>query len=222
MRRKNTCRASTMAVAGLLALSACASGDPKSVGPVPTAPSTTLEPTTTTAPAPTTSQAVASTVAPRVTTSTVAPRPTTPPTTARSGPAVAVVDSGSTPGGRWQLVAETGARAGVVCAVLRGPFQSGGGVCNEASEQDFNGDETLRYSAAAGDGAFVIGVSRPNVATVRMEVRDGATVERSTVAAPFTTAARFVALQRPAGATIRSLTALDSGGNVLTRITINP
>lgn len=219
MRRKNSCRASTMAVVGLLALSACASGDPKSVGPVPTAPSTTLEPTTTTAPTPTSTLAVASTVATRVTTSTVAPRPTTPP--ARSGPGVAVVDSGSTPAGTWQLVAETGARAGVVCAVLLGPFQSGGGVCNEPSEQDFNGDETLRYSAAAGDGAFVIGVSRPNVATVRMEVQDGATVERATVAAPFTTAARFVALQRPAGATIRSLTALDSGGNVLTRITIN-
>lgn len=220
MRRKTTYKASTMAVAGVLALSACSSGDPKSVGRVPTAPSTTVEPTTTTAPAPTTTQAVATTVAPRVTTTTVSPRPTTPPTTARGGPAV--VDSGSTPAGTWQLVAETGARAGVVCAVLRGPFQSGGGVCNEASEQDFNGDETLRYSAAAGDGAFVIAVSRPNVAKVRMEVRDGATVERATVAAPFTTAARFVALQRPAGATIRSLTALDSGGNVLTRITINP
>ena len=222
MRRTNIRRASTIAVAGLLALSACAGGDPQSVGPVPTAPSTTVEPTTTTVPPPTTTQVVTTTVAPRVTTSTAAPRPTTPPTTARGGPAEAVVDSGSTPAGRWQLVAETGPRTGVVCAVLRGPFQSGGGVCNESSEQDFNGDETLRYSAAAGDGSFVIGVSRPNVATVRMEIRDGATVERATVAAPFTTAARFVALQRPAGATIRSLTALDSGGNVLTRITINP
>lgn len=50
MRRNRGSRASTMAVAGLLiVLGACSGGgDPKSLGPVPTAPSTTVEPTTTT------------------------------------------------------------------------------------------------------------------------------------------------------------------------------
>ncbi len=50
MRRNRSSRASTMAVAGLLVvLGACSGGgDPQSLGPVPTAPSTTVEPTTTT------------------------------------------------------------------------------------------------------------------------------------------------------------------------------
>jgi hypothetical protein len=110
----------------------------------------------------------------------------------------------------------------LVCAELRGPFQFGGGVCNEPSEQDFNGNDVLRYHANAGDGTFLIGVSHPNVVKVRMELRNGASVERTTVAAPFTTATRFVALPTPVNATIRSLHALDSGGKVLTTIGINP
>lgn len=50
MRRNRSSRASTMAVAGLLVvLGACSGGgDPQSLGPVPTAPATTVEPTTTT------------------------------------------------------------------------------------------------------------------------------------------------------------------------------
>ncbi len=60
MRRNDHSPASTMAVAGLLVvLGACSSGgDPRSLGPVPTAPTTTAEPTTTTTvPAPTTTTA---------------------------------------------------------------------------------------------------------------------------------------------------------------------
>lgn len=131
------------------------------------------------------------------------------------------MDNGSTPAGSWQLIAQPGGRAGLVCAQLRGPFQFGGRVCNEASEQDANGNDTLRYSTA-GDATFVIGVSRPNVARVRMAVRGGTTVERTTVTAPFTDSAGFVALPVPTGATIRSLTALDRSGVVLTTININP
>lgn len=80
----------------------------------------------------------------------------------------------------------------------------------------------VRYDANAGDGMFLIGVSHPNVVKLRMQLRDGASVERTTVAAPFPTAARFVALPTPVNATIRSLHALDSGGKVLTTIGINP
>jgi hypothetical protein len=158
----------------------------------------------------------------KTTPTTVTPTTATPSTTAPAGAVEAVVESGTTSSGQWQLVAQSGGRAGVVCAELRGPFRFGGGVCNEPSEQDLNGNDVLRYHANAGDGAFLIGVSRSNVARVRMELRGGASVERTTVAAPFTTAARFVALPTPVNATIRSLHALDSGGKVLTTIGINP
>lgn len=94
-------------------------------------------------------------------------------------------------------------------------------MCNEASEQDFNGDDTLRYSGVLGE-PFVIGVALPTVAEVRAELAGGIVVERATVTAPFTTAARFVALPLPAEAGIRYLIALDSAGRELTRIPINP
>lgn len=167
--------------------------------------------------APTTAQAPSTTVAPGAITTTR--RVTT--TTVAAGPIEEVVATGTAAGGPWQLVVEPGGRAGLVCAELRGRFQFGGGVCNEASEQDFNGDDTLRYSIA-GDGTFVIGVTRPAVAKVRVELRSAATIERATVAASFTTAARFVAVPLPAPSTIRSLTALDGGGRVLTTITVSP
>lgn len=49
MRRNHGSWASTMAVVAVLALSACSGGDDaRSLGPVPTAPSTSVEPTTTT------------------------------------------------------------------------------------------------------------------------------------------------------------------------------
>jgi hypothetical protein len=54
-----------------------------------------------------------------------------------------------------------------------------------------------------------------------MEVRGGAAVERATVAA-FITVARFVALPTTKDAVVRSLTAYDSRGSVLTTISINP
>jgi hypothetical protein len=144
----------------------------------------------------------------------------TPPTTA-AAPIPTVVDSGTVAGATWQLVAEPADATGLFCARLTGPFQFGGRVCNAASEQDFNGNDTLRYSTA-GDGTFVIGVTRPDVATVRMELRGASAVERATVAAPFTAAARFVALPTTSGAILRSLTAVDGRGDRLTTITVNP
>ena len=161
--------------------------------------------------------APATTVAPSTTSTNAAVRGAT--TTTRLARAEEVVDSGTGGSGFWQLIA---ARDGsLLCAELRGPAGPAGRACNSATEQDANGNETLRYSTA-GDGAFVVGVGLPSVIRVRAELRDAATVERATVAASFTSAARFVALVLPAGAVIRALTALDAGGRVLTRITINP
>ena len=139
-------------------------------------------------------------------------------TTAVSGPAV--VDSGTSQAGAWQLVAERGER-GLLCSRLRVRSEDAGRVCNEASEQDFNGNDTLRYSGTPGE-PFVIGVGLPAVAKVRAELVGGVVAERATVAAPFTTAARFLALPLPADARIRYLVALDSAGRELTRIPINP
>lgn len=152
---------------------------------------------------------------------TISPVTVGPSTTRPTREAEAIVDRGTLPGGAWQLLAQSGPRPDTLCAELRGPFQIGGRVCNEASEQDFNGNDVLRYSVG-GDGTFVIGVTRPNVAKVRMELRGAPTVERETVAASITTAGKFVALPLPAGAVIRSLAALDSRGAVVTTININP
>ena len=189
-----------MIVTAIMAVG-CAGGGTETVAPTTTAAPPTAAPATTTA-APTTTAAV-------------------PSTTVPARPVPTVVDSGTSAGGTWQLVAEPPDATGLLCARLVGAFQIGGRVCNEASEQDFNGNDILRYSTA-GDGTFVIGVTRPDVATVRMELRGASAVERATVAAPFTSAARFVALPAGSGAILRSLTAVDGRGNRLTTITVNP
>ncbi len=181
----------------VLATTACGDG-PRDVGAVATTVALTRTPTSTSTP------------------TTTMPRRTT--TTAASAPAV--VDSGTSRPGAWQLAAERGER-GLLCAQLRVRSRDAGRVCNEGSEQDFNGNDTLRYALAPGE-PFVIGVALPAVARVRAELVGGVVAERATVAAPFTTAARFVALPLPAEVGIRYLVGLDSAGRELTRITINP
>lgn len=144
---------------------------------------------------------------------------TAPSTTTTQVIAEEVVDRGTGVSGPWQLIAS--GDGSLLCAELRGSLGPDGRACNSATEQDANGNETLRYSTA-GDGAFVVAVSLPAVRQVRADLRGAPTVERATVTASFTSAARFVALPLPAGAVIRALTALDAGGRVLTRITVNP
>lgn len=130
-----------------------------------------------------------------------------------------VVDSGRAPTGEWQLVAERQA-GGLLCAVLSVDGRDQGQVCNEASEQDFNGDDVLRYSVL-GDGTFVVGVSVSGVDKVRAELRDGTIVERGTVGASFA-GSRFVALPLPGQSVISTLVALGDNGQVFTRFTLNP
>lgn len=193
-----------LAILTPLLLLAAGCGDGSTEGAVGTA-------STTTAPAPTTT--VGATRSPTTSPTTAPVRSTTPT------PAEEVVDSGTSAAGAWRLVAvRDGSR---MCAELRLASQPAGRACNAATEQDFNGNETLRYSTAA-DGAFVVGVSASTVSRVRAEVRDGAPVERATVGASFATNARFVALPLGPGAVIRALIALDAGGRALTRITVNP
>ncbi len=192
----------------VVATTACSDG-PRDLGAVATtvAPSSTSTSTSTSTPVATT------TTLARITT-TIA-RTTT---TSASGPAV--VDSGTSQAGAWQLIAERGER-GLLCARLRVRSQDAGTVCNESSEQDFNGNETLRYAGVPGE-PFVVGVGLPAVAKVRAELVGATVAERATVSAPFTTAARFVVLPLPSEAGIRYLVALDSAGRELSRISINP
>lgn len=129
-----------------------------------------------------------------------------------------VVDSGRSPTGEWQLVAERQA-GGLLCAVLKVDGRDQGQVCNEASEQDSNGDEVLRYSVL-GDGAFVVGVSASGVDSVRAELRDGTMVERATVEASFA-GSRFVVLPLPAQSVISTLVALGDNGQVFTRFILD-
>lgn len=77
------------------------------------------------APSPTTSEPAEDTG------TTVSPVTTGPSTTHPTRFAEAVVDSGTSPGGSWQLLAQAGPRPDTLCAELRGPFQIGGRVCNE-------------------------------------------------------------------------------------------
>lgn len=123
--------------------------------------------------------------------------------------------------GARQLWAERQAN-GLLCSVLRVNGTAAGQVCNEGSEQDFNGDATLRYSAVADEPTVVLGVTAPSVAKVRIDLHGGTAVERAPVAASFTTAGRFVMLTLPAGAAIRTISALDADGRALTTFSISP
>ncbi len=108
----------------------------------------------------------------------------------------------------------------MLCVALRVDGRDQGHVCSEPSEQDFNGDDILRY-AGAGDGTFVVGVGASGVERVRAELRDGTIVERATVGASFA-GSRFVALPLPANSVILTLVALGSNDQVLTRFALNP
>ena len=104
MRRNGSSRASTMAVAGLLVvLGACSSGgDPQSLGPVPTAPTTSAEPTTTS-----TVAASTTTTARGATTSrppaTAAPATTVKPVVVDGVPQVAPTPSRAAVGARVRI-----------------------------------------------------------------------------------------------------------------------
>jgi hypothetical protein len=148
----------------------------------------------------------------------------TPPTTVPTTTTVVrlneqVVDSGTSPAGAWQLMAYAEPK-GVACAGVRVERRDAGPrVCNQPTEQDASGDNTLRYGAGE---SFVVAVTLPAVRKVQAQLRDGTMVERATVVAPFSSTARFAALYLPPGAVIRSLVALDAAGRRLTSITINP
>lgn len=109
---------------------------------------------------------------------------------------------------------------GLLCSVLRVGGRSLGQVCSQASEQDFNGDGTLRFSLVADGAGVIVGVTAPEVALVRVISRDGGSVERPTTPASFSAEARFVMLVSTAP--IRVISALAADGRILTTFTLNP
>lgn len=121
--------------------------------------------------------------------------------------------------GARQLWAQRQA-SGLLCSELRAGGRSLGQVCNQPSEQDFNGDGTLRYSLVADGASVIVGVASREVALVRITLRDGGLVERPTTPASFSAEARFVMLVSTAP--IRVISALAADGRVLTTFTLNP
>jgi len=109
-----------------------------------------------------------------------------------------VLEEGSTENGiRWQLVAQPGNPA---CVQLRrtdgvGDFM----VCDEQSEQDFNGDERLRYAFGGLNDEqlpkFVIGITAADVARVEINVPEGQSPAGDTVASAQVPDRRFFVVE---------------------------
>ncbi len=150
MRRNTISRLWPLGVAGMLLLTGCSGeGDPASLGPVPTAPSTVPETTTTTAPAATTTTVVRSTTSTRPTTATTArpavvdgvPQVTATPARAAVGARVRIEGTGFTDD-RWKV--------GGASLWLSGPGPEG---CNLFAEAE----HTVTVSAAGRmTGEFVV------------------------------------------------------------------
>ena len=130
------------------------------------------------------------------------------------------VVSGTFGGGPWTLAASRDAN-GLVCGHLRLGTSERATVCDEAGEQDANGDDTLRYTVTPDPDGFVLAVGASGVAKVRVELAAGEVIEQETVSPSFT-GKQLVAISVPPAPVIRTIAAVGGGGQVLTRFTINP
>ncbi len=97
----------------------------------------------------------------------------------------------------WRFVVQPG---DPVCAQLRRTNDAGDFlVCDEDSEQDFNGDERLRYAFGGLNEEqvpkFVIGITAPEVAKVVIDVPSGQPPEAETVASSQAPGRRFFVVQ---------------------------
>ena len=132
-------------------------------------------------------------------------------------PAEEVVATGRTGAATWTLTARR-SDTGLVCALLRVAGSDTGQVCQSPTEEDFNGDDTLRYGVEGG--SFLIGIGVSGVDKVRVQLTTGAIVEATGAPASFTSA-RFVALPLPSGGVIGHVDALSASGTALTSFTLN-
>jgi hypothetical protein len=112
----------------------------------------------------------------------VPPLPTRPPTSPSPASDPLNLAQGTAQGLAWKLVLKPG---NPVCLELQaGPGSAGSIVCDEESEQDFNGDQRLRFSLGGVNESevprFAFGFTVPEVTRVRVELASGAAPEETT------------------------------------------
>jgi hypothetical protein len=134
----------------------------------------------------------------------VAPSPSASPTASEtaspqvspSGDPLTLAEGSAGPGLAYQLKLVPG---DPVCVQLRRLEEEGDFmVCDESSEQDFNGDDDLRYAFGGLNPEqvpkFVIGITNEDVARVVINLGDGPSPEVDTLASPAAPDRRFFAV----------------------------
>lgn len=101
-------------------------------------------------------------------------------------------------------------------------------VCNEDSEQDFNGDERLRYAFGGLNPEetpkFVIGITDPQVLRVRIDLPEGESPEVDTVASPRAPRQRFFVVELPSqpAQEVQAIRGLDGSGKTVAGFSLGP
>lgn len=155
------------------------------------------------------------------------------PAVAPSPSASVTASPAATPTADPRLLAEGSAAPGLqyqlklvpgdpVCVQLRrvedvGDFM----VCDERSEQDFNGDDDLRYAFGGLNPEqvpkFVIGITDDRVASVLIDLADGQSPKVATLASPEAPDLRFfvVMLNPEPPQHVQAVRGLDAGGRTV-------
>ena len=138
-----------------------------------------------------------------------------------------VVGQGSTENGiDWRLVVRPG---NPVCVQLRRTDDVGDFlVCDEDSEQDYNGDERLRYAFGGLNEEqvpkFVIGITVPGVEKIRIDLPDGPSPEVQTLSSPAAPDHLFfvVELDPDPPQEVQAVRGLDRGGRTVAGFRLGP
>ena len=204
----NRYRAAIVGVVALMCLGAGAcAGDEPGTGRPPGSPAAT----------PTASPTAGETASPAA----------TPGATASPQGDPRVVGQGSTSNGiAWRLVVQPG---NPVCVQLRRADDVGDFlVCDENSEEDFNGDRRLRYRFGGLNPEqvpkFVIGITAPEVAKVRIDLAEGQSPEVQTVASLAAPGRRFfvVELNPDPPQEVQAVRGLDRQGRTVAGFRLGP
>jgi hypothetical protein len=130
----------------------------------------------------------------------VSPLPTRPPTSPSPASDPLSLAQGTAQGVAWTLVLKPG---NPVCLELQGRAGAVGSiVCDEETEQDFTGDQRLRFSLGGVNESevprFAFGFTVPEVTRVRVELASGAAPEETTKSSSAVPGRRFFAVPLPA------------------------
>ncbi|HEX2053966.1 MAG TPA: hypothetical protein VHJ78_09620 [Actinomycetota bacterium] len=202
-------------LAVLLAVTGACGGDDPSPAPTTGTPTSSPDTGQTASPSPDAGQ-------------TASPSPSPGQTTGGSpGADPLVLSQGRTDNGiSWQLRVQTGRP---VCVQLRRTDQAGDFlVCDEDSEQDFNGDERLRYAFGGLNPdqvpKFVIGITDPAVRKVRIDLPEGTSPEVDTVASSQVRDRRFFVVELPSepAQEVQAVRGLDAQGRTVAGFRLGP